>query len=77
MLDGRKFNRAKLEEVAREQGVKFGPDDSDSSIFDELFEGKLLAEYHNPVIAMDYPTAVSPFAKTKPGDRIPLSMASI
>ena len=68
VLDGRKFNRAKLEEVAREQGVKFGPDDSDSSIFDELFEGKLLAEYHNPVIAMDYPTAVSPFAKTKPGD---------
>ena len=68
VLDGRKFNRPKLEEVAKEQGVKFGPDDSDGSIFDELFEGKLLAEYHNPVIALDYPTAVSPFAKTKPGD---------
>ena len=68
VLDGRKFNRAKLEEVAKEQGVKFGPDDSDGSIFDELFEGKLLADYHNPVIALDYPTAVSPFSKTKPGD---------
>lgn len=68
VLDGRKFNRAKLEEVAKEQGVKFGPDDSDGSIFDELFEGKLLAGYHNPVIALDYPTAVSPFSKTKPGD---------
>lgn len=68
VLDGRKFNRAKLEEVAREQGVKFGKDDADSAIFDELFEGKLLAEYHNPVIALDYPTAVSPFSKTKPGD---------
>lgn len=68
VLNGRHFNRAKLEEVAREQGVKFGPNDSDSSIFDELFEGKLLAEYHNPVIAMEYPTAVSPFSKTKPGD---------
>ncbi len=68
VLDGRQFNRAKLEEVAKEQGVKFTADDSDSDIFDELFEGKLLAEYHNPVIAMDYPTAVSPFSKTKPGD---------
>ncbi len=68
VLDGRKFNRAKLEEVAREQGVKFSADDSDSAIFDELFEGKLLADYHNPVIALDYPTAVSPFSKTKPGD---------
>lgn len=68
VLDGRRFNRAKLEEVAREQGVKFGKDDADSAIFDELFEGKLLAEYHNPVIALDYPTAVSPFSKTKPGD---------
>ncbi len=68
MLNGRQFNRAKLEEVAREQGVKFTANDSDSAIFDELFEGKLLADYHNPVIALDYPTAVSPFAKTKPGD---------
>lgn len=68
VLDGRKFNRAKLEEVAREQGVKFSADSSDSDIFDELFEGKLLAEYHNPVIAMDYPTAVSPFSKTKSDD---------
>ncbi|MBO5911401.1 MAG: lysine--tRNA ligase [Elusimicrobiaceae bacterium] len=68
VLDGRKFNRAKLEEVAREQGIKFSDDDSDSDIFDELFEGKLLADYHNPVIALDYPTAVSPFSKTKPGD---------
>jgi len=68
VLNGRQFNRAKLEEVAREQGVKFSENDSDSAIFDELFEGKLLADYHNPVIALDYPTAVSPFAKTKPGD---------
>ena len=68
VLNGRQFNRAKLEEVAREQGVKFTENDSDSTLFDELFEGKLLADYHNPVIALDYPTAVSPFAKTKPGD---------
>jgi len=68
VLNGRHFNRAKLEEVAREQGIKFSADDSDSAIFDELFEGKLLADYHNPVIALDYPTAVSPFAKTKPND---------
>jgi lysyl-tRNA synthetase class 2 len=68
VLNGRQFNREKLEEVAREQGIKFSADDSDSAIFDELFEGKLLAGYHNPVIALDYPTAVSPFAKTKPGD---------
>ena len=68
VLNGRQFNRTKLEEVAREQGVKFTENDSDSAIFDELFEGKLLAAYHNPVIALDYPTAVSPFAKTKPGD---------
>ena len=68
VLNGRQFNRTKLEEVAREQGIKFTENDSDSAIFDELFEGKLLAAYHNPVIALDYPTAVSPFAKTKPGD---------
>lgn len=68
VLNGRQFNRAKLEEVAREQGVKFSSDDSDATIFDELFEGKLLADYHNPVIALDYPTAVSPFSKTKPND---------
>lgn len=68
VLDGRRFKREPLAKLAKEQGVSFSAGDPDSKLFDELFETKLLADYNDPVIAMDYPTAVSPFSKTKPGD---------
>ena len=68
VLDGRQFKREPLAKLAKEQGISFSASDPDSKLFDELFETKLLAGYHCPVIALDYPTAVSPFSKTKPDD---------
>lgn len=68
VLDGRQFKREPLAKLAKEQGISFSAADPDSKLFDELFETKLLAGYDCPVIALDYPTAVSPFSKTKPGD---------
>ncbi len=68
VLNGRQFKREPLAKLAKEQGISFSANDPDSKIFDELFETKLLAGYNCPVIALDYPTAVSPFSKTKPGD---------
>ncbi len=68
VLDGRQFKREPLAKLAKEQGISFSAADPDSKLFDELFETKLLSGYNCPVIALDYPTAVSPFSKTKPGD---------
>lgn len=68
VLDGRQFKREPLAKLAKEQGISFSAADPDSKLFDELFETKLLAGYNCPVIALDYPTAVSPFSKTKPND---------
>ena len=68
VLDGRQFRREPLAALAKEQGISFSADDPDSKLFDELFETKLLTGFNCPVIALDYPTAVSPFSKTKPGD---------
>jgi lysyl-tRNA synthetase class 2 len=33
-----------------------------------LFDERIINRYSDPVIMLDYPTAVSPFSKTKPGD---------
>lgn len=68
ILNGRDFNRPALIALAKEQGVKFDESEADNKIFDILFEEKIVAKYDDPVLMLDYPTAVSPFSKNKPGD---------
>ncbi|MBQ4493418.1 MAG: lysine--tRNA ligase [Elusimicrobiaceae bacterium] len=68
ILNGRDFNHEALITLAKEQGVKFDESEADNKIFDILFEEKIVAKYDDPVLMLDYPTAVSPFSKNKPGD---------
>ena len=68
ILNGREFNREKLIALAKKSGVSFKEDEPSDKIYDVLFEEKIVSQYKDPVFMMDYPTAVSPFSKNKPGD---------
>ncbi len=68
ILNGREFNREKLIALAKKSGVSFKEDEPSDKIYDVLFEEKIVSRYKDPVFMMDYPTAVSPFSKNKPGD---------
>ena len=68
ILNGREFNREKLIALAKKAGVAFKEDEPSDKIYDVLFEEKIVSKYKDPVFMLDYPTAVSPFSKNKPGD---------
>jgi lysyl-tRNA synthetase class 2 len=68
ILKGRGFNREALIVLAGKNGVHYKEDEAASKIYDALFDEKIVAKFDDPVLMMDYPTAVSPFSKTKPGD---------
>jgi len=68
ILNGREFNREKLIELAKAQKISFKEEEGSDKIFDALFDEKILSKYSDPVMVLDYPTAVSPFSKNEPGD---------
>lgn len=68
ILNGREFNRPALMELAKKIGVNVGDNEPSSKIFDALFDEHIVNKYDDPVLMMDYPTAVSPFSKNKPND---------
>ena len=68
ILDGRHFKKAELVALAKKAGVKFDESEAANKIFDAVFDEKIVSQYSDPVFVMDYPTAVSPFSKNKPGD---------
>ena len=68
ILDGRNLKKPELVALAKKVGVKFDENEPANKIYDILFEEKIVAKYTDPVFMMDYPTAVSPFSKNKPGD---------
>jgi len=68
ILNGRDFNRPALIELAKKLGIKIDEEESGGKIFDAIFDEKIIVNYTNPILMMDYPTAVSPFSKTKEGD---------
>lgn len=68
ILDGRHFKKTELVALAKKAGVKFDESEAANKIFDAVFDEKIVSKYSDPVFVMDYPTAVSPFSKNKPGD---------
>jgi len=68
ILNGREFNRPALIALAKKLGVKIDEEESSGKIFDAVFDEKIIVNYSDPILMMDYPTAVSPFSKTKEGD---------
>jgi len=68
ILDGRHFKKPELVALAKKAGVKFDESEAANKIFDAVFDEKIVSKYSDPVFVMDYPTAVSPFSKNKPGD---------
>ncbi|ACC97625.1 Lysyl-tRNA synthetase [Elusimicrobium minutum Pei191] len=68
ILDGRDFKRAELIALAKRLGLKVDEEESSGKIFDMIFDERIIVNYTNPMLMMDYPTAVSPFSKTKEGD---------
>ncbi|MGB2578432.1 lysyl-tRNA synthetase class 2 [Elusimicrobium simillimum] len=68
ILDGREFKRAEVIALAKRLGLKVDEEESSGKIFDAIFDERIIVHYTNPILMMDYPTAVSPFSKTKEGD---------
>lgn len=68
ILDGRNFKRSELVAIGQKAGVKFDPSEDAAKIFDILMDERILNNYKDPIIMLDYPTAVSPFSKTKEND---------
>ncbi|MDR0953521.1 MAG: lysine--tRNA ligase [Elusimicrobiota bacterium] len=68
VLDGREFKKEPLLALAKKAGVAVKESEPANKIFDALFDERIVNKFDDPVLMMDYPTAVSPFSKTKPGD---------
>jgi len=68
ILNGREFRREPLIALAKKAGVAFKEDEPANKIFDVLFDESIVNQFSDPIFMMDYPTAVSPFSKTREDD---------
>ena len=68
ILDGKSFNRARLLELAKRVHAEHDENTPSAKIFDRIFDAKILPLLVQPAFVMDYPTAITPLAKCKPGD---------
>jgi lysyl-tRNA synthetase class 2 len=68
ILNGREFKKDALIALAKKSGVQFKEDEAANKIFDALFDERIVNQFNDPIFMMDYPTAVSPFSKTKEND---------
>ncbi|MFA5161076.1 MAG: lysine--tRNA ligase [Elusimicrobiales bacterium] len=68
ILNGKAFNRQKLSELAKRLHVEHDENTPSAKLFDRIFDAKLLHHVIQPAFVMDYPTAITPLAKCKPGD---------
>jgi lysyl-tRNA synthetase, class II len=68
ILDGKRFNRPKLVELAKRIHIECGKDTTSAKIFDRILDEKILCELQQPTFVFDHPTAITPLAKCKPGD---------
>jgi len=68
VLDGKTFNRPSLLRLAKKLAVEHGEDTPSAKVFDRIFDEKILPLLVQPAFVMDYPTAITPLAKCKPGD---------
>jgi len=60
------LNAGNLRAVARELHVDAADNDPDKKILDRIFDEKVVLKLEKPTFVIDYPTAFSPLAKSKP-----------
>jgi lysyl-tRNA synthetase class 2 len=53
---------------AKEKGLKVPSDATERKCFDLLFDERILVHLDKPTFVLDYPSAFSPLAKTKPNE---------
>ncbi len=58
----------KWTEAAVSKGLKIPKDATERKIFDLLFDERILVHLNKPTFVLDYPSAFSPLAKTKPNE---------
>ncbi len=58
----------KWTEAAISKGLKIPKDATERKIFDLLFDERILVHLNKPTFVLDYPSAFSPLAKTKPSE---------
>ena len=68
VLAGKRFNHEKLQKLANRLDLPASPDTPGAKIFERIFDGKILTQLDAPAFVLDHPTAITPLAKTKPGD---------
>jgi lysyl-tRNA synthetase class 2 len=67
VLNGKGFNRAALLKLAEKLGVHAGDKTPSAKIFDRIVEEKIEDLLQQPTFLLDYPAAITPLAKLKPG----------
>lgn len=68
ILDGIRFKREELLRLASSLQVSFDGKTSSAKLFERIFDVRILPHLNKPVFVMDYPAAITPLAKNKPGD---------
>jgi len=68
VLSGKSFNRENLVKLAGKYHIECGKQTPSAKIFERILDDKILFEVKQPTFVMDYPTAITPLAKTREGD---------
>ena len=68
VLSGKSFLREKLIAAAEKLGIEHSAEIPSAKIFERIFDARIIPHLDQPSFVMDYPTAITPLAKCKPGD---------
>ncbi|OGS05019.1 MAG: lysine--tRNA ligase [Elusimicrobia bacterium RIFCSPLOWO2_12_FULL_59_9] len=68
ILAGQSFNRPALLALAARAGNAKAEELPSAKVFEQIFDAKILPELDAPTFLFDYPAAITPLAKSKPGD---------
>lgn len=68
ILNGKAFRREGLLSLAKKLGIEHSRDTPSAKVFERIFDARILPLLEQPTFVMDYPTAITPLAKCKPGD---------
>ncbi|MEW5951887.1 MAG: lysine--tRNA ligase [Elusimicrobiota bacterium] len=68
VLSGKSFNKQNLYKLADSLKIEYDKQTPSAKIFDRILDERILNDVKHPAFLMDYPTAITPLAKTKEKD---------